>query len=86
MSGSSPTDSYNSSSGAYSAGSAGTAGNICSNQNIQMSGSSTIHGNATPGSGYSVSMSGSAAVTGTTTAATTALSEPAVNIAAAASK
>ncbi len=84
MSGSAPTDSYNSSSGPYSAGSAGNAGNVCSNQNIQMSGGSTIHGNATPGSGYSVSMSGSAAVTGSTAAATTALSEPAVNTSAAA--
>ncbi len=84
ISGGSYTNSYNSGSG-YSAGSAGSQGNICSNSSISLSGGSTIvNGNATPGIGDTVSASGGSSVTGTTTAETTALSEPAVNTSGAA--
>ncbi len=80
ISGGTHTDSYDSSAGAYSAGTATSNGNVCSNGTITMSGGLTvIKGNATPGVGNSVSMSGGSSVTGTTTAETTALSEPAIN-------
>ena len=79
MSGGSYTDSFNSSSGSYSAGSATSNGNVCSNGSMNISGGGGVKGNATPGIGDSVSLSGGSAVTGTTTPETTALSEPAVN-------
>lgn len=77
ISGGSYTDSYNSSSGAYSAGSAGQKGHVCSNAGITLSGGSVVKGDAHPGTGYSVS--GGSFVTGSTTPLTAALSEPAVD-------
>jgi Flp pilus assembly protein TadG len=82
FSGSSYTDSYDSSSGSYSSSTAGSNGNICGNGNISLSGG-TVHGNATPGPGKSVTTSGSASVTGTTTAATQDLVESAIDSSAA---
>jgi len=43
MSSSSHTDSFDSNKGPYSAGSAGSQGHVCTNGDITMSGSSTIH-------------------------------------------
>ena len=79
ISGGSYTDSYSSSSG-YSAGSAGQQGNVCSNNKITMSGGlSIVKGDAHPGPGYSVSMSGGSSVTGSTAALTQPLVEAAID-------
>ena len=80
ISGGSYTNSYNSGSGAYSAGSAGTQGDVCSNGTISLSGGLTVvNGDAHSGIGDTTTMSGGSSVTGSTTPLTTALSEPAVN-------
>ena len=69
MTGGSYTDSYNSTTGSYSGGSAGKNGTVCSNGNISLSGSGTvINGDAHPGIG----MTESGAVTGSTTPLTQA--------------
>src|SRR5207244_41365 len=57
-------DSYDSTAGSYSAGSAGAEGNVCSCKNINMLGSPTvIDGEAFFGSGYSFSTSGQSTAT-----------------------
>jgi Flp pilus assembly protein TadG len=66
MSGSSHTDSYNAESGSYDAATAGVKGHVCSNGDISMSGSATIHGDAHPGPSNAVKTSGSASVVGVT--------------------
>jgi Flp pilus assembly protein TadG len=77
MSGGSYTDSYNSSTGSYSSGSAGKNGTVCSNGNISLSGSGTIiNGDAHPGVGM---MESGGSVTGSTTPLTQALTESAVD-------
>lgn len=60
------TDSYNSGAGPYSAGSAMTNGGVSSNGNITVGGSGRIRGDARPGPGGSVNLSGVAYVTGST--------------------
>ena len=79
MSGSSYTDSYTSDDGPYNYASATDRGHVCSNGNIVMSGSATIHGDAHPGPGKQVTRSGAASVTGAVVPLTKALSYPAVN-------
>jgi Flp pilus assembly protein TadG len=66
LSGGSYTDSYNSDNGPYNPASAGNKGDICSDGSITLSSSSYVHGDALPGNGASVSMSGSSFVTGLT--------------------
>jgi Flp pilus assembly protein TadG len=79
MSGSAYTDSFDSSMGPYSGGSAGNQGHVCSNGPISMSGSSEVNGDAHPGKGYTLKTSGSASVSGSQTPLTTALNEHAVD-------
>lgn len=74
MSSSSHTDSYKSASGAYDPKNAGSAGHVCSNGMITMSGSSAIHGDAHPGPGCTVKSSSSAGATGKITPLTKAMS------------
>jgi len=59
------TDSYNSDIGPYSAATAGSLGNVCSNGPISLVGGSHIYGDAHPGQGYTVS--GGSSVSGSTT-------------------
>ena len=66
ISGGSYTDSYNSANGVYNPASAGNEGHVCSDGSITLSSSSYVDGNALPGDGESVSMSGSSFVTGST--------------------
>jgi Flp pilus assembly protein TadG len=86
ISGGSYTDSYFSSSG-YSASTARSHGNVCSNGNIGLSGGLTVvHGDAHAGIGATYSTSGGASTTGSTANLTYTLVEPPVdNTAAAAS-
>jgi Flp pilus assembly protein TadG len=79
ISGGSYTDSYNSSLGPYSRASAGSKGTVCSNGNISLSGGGTINGDAHPGIDKTVNASGGSSVTGSKTALTEPLNEPAVN-------
>lgn len=79
MSGSSNTDSYDSTIGAYSKSAAGNKGTVCSNGDIVMSGSAAIHGDAHPGAGHIVKSSSSIGVLGTVSPLTYNLSFPAVN-------
>jgi hypothetical protein len=66
LSGGSVTDSFDSSVGAYNAGTAGSEGHVRSNGDISLSGGAThVKGNATAGG--TVSASGGSSVTGTTT-------------------
>ncbi len=67
LSGGSYTDSYNSGAGFYNPATAGNEGHVCSDGPITLSSSSFVDGNALPGNGQSVSMSGSSYVTGSTT-------------------
>ncbi len=60
------TDSYDSAEGAYSPLSAGDRGSICSDGPISVEGNPVVRGDATAGNGYSVSVTGSAVVTGST--------------------
>jgi hypothetical protein len=64
MSGSAFTDSYDSSRGAYNAGSAGRNGSIASNGNISLSNTAKINGDARPGPGKAVALLDTASVTG----------------------
>jgi hypothetical protein len=64
MTGSSSTDSYNSSKGDYSSGTASHKGAIASNGDITLSGNGKIDGDARAGVGKTTKMSGSASVTG----------------------
>ncbi len=74
MSGGSYTDSYNSNNGSYTVGSAHNNGDVCSNGPIVMSGTpTTVNGDAHPGPGSTVTMTGGAKVTGSTTPLTQAL-------------
>lgn len=70
MSGGTWVDSYNASQGPYSSSTATNLAGVASNKGISLSGSATIKGNAQAGPGYSVSLSGGAAVTGSTSVAT----------------
>ena len=63
LSGNSYTDSYDSELGSYPAG-AGENGHVCTNGNITMSGSTTIHGDAHPGRDHALKRSGSSDVSG----------------------
>lgn len=66
LSGGSYTDSYNSDNGLYNPASAGNKGDLCSDGPITLSSSSYVDGDALPGNGESVSMSGTSYVTGST--------------------
>jgi len=79
MSSTSHTDSFDSNKGPYSAGSAGSQGHVCTNGDITMSGSSTIHGDGHPGPGRQVITSGSANVTGSDDPLSEPLSYPPVD-------
>jgi Flp pilus assembly protein TadG len=70
------TDSYDSSSGAYNAASAGPKGNVCSNGDINLNGGSYIHGDAHPGPSHTAS---GGTISGSTTPLSTALTETAIN-------
>lgn len=78
MSASSHTDSYRSSQG-YNVNTAGSQGHVCTNGDITMSGSATIHGDGHPGKGKTVKMSGTANVTGNKTPLSQTLVYPAVD-------
>lgn len=81
ISGGSYTDSYDSNSGTYSKSTAGNQGDVCSNANINLSGGGTVvNGNAHPGIGGTFTATGGSSATGSTTALTQSLSEPAVNV------
>jgi hypothetical protein len=84
ISGGSYTDSYNSDNGRYASNSAGSKGHVCSNGIITLTGGLTVvHGDAQPGpttGTTGVARSGGASVTGSTSALTDALTEPAVSI------
>jgi len=73
MNASSNIDSYNSSLGAYSPGTALSNGDVETNGNISLQTSAVIHGDALPGIGNSVSTGGASFVTGSTTPLTTTL-------------
>jgi Flp pilus assembly protein TadG len=62
MSGSSHTNSYNSSDGLFIPSNATNRGHVCSNRTIEMSGSSAIYGDAHHGPGYEVKSSSSIGV------------------------
>jgi hypothetical protein len=79
MSGSSRTDSYDSSMGPYSATTAGNLGHICSNGDITMSGSAAINGDAHPGPGKIVKSSSSIGVIGSISPLENALAFPPVD-------
>jgi Flp pilus assembly protein TadG len=79
MSGSSYTDSYNSSEGPYVANVARDKGSLCSDGPITMSGSTGVKGDAFYGEGFSLSSSSSGVVTGMTAERTGALSLPPVD-------
>ena len=64
--GNSYTDSYNSDIGPYSVSRTNSGGNIRSNSSIRLTGNVLINGNATPGPGGTVDLSGNAKVTGST--------------------
>jgi hypothetical protein len=75
LSGSGFIDSYNSAAGTYASqvgpsGYASSTGNVASNGGISLSGSAKIHGNASPGPGYSVT-GNVGSVTGSTSPETT---------------
>lgn len=75
------TDSYDATQGAYSRTSAWSNGNICSNGAVWLNGAGTVvNGSAHPGIGNSVTESGGAYATGTTTALTQTLTEPSINV------
>lgn len=78
MSGSSHTDSYDSSEGPYDSSSTGQNGTVCSNQNIDMSGYTEINGDAHPGPGKVVQ--GSGTVTGTIEPLTETLTLPGIQL------
>lgn len=79
LSGGSYTDSYNSGMGVYNNASAGNEGHVCSDGPITLSSSSYVNGNALPGSGQTVNMSGSSFVTGSTTPRSQPLNLPPVD-------
>jgi Flp pilus assembly protein TadG len=81
ISGGSYTDSFNSTFGPYTTRtSANVNGHVCSNGNISITGTGAyIWGDAHPGPKCSVSTGGSAYVSGSRTALTAKLNEPAVN-------
>jgi len=80
MSGNAYTDAYDSSKGPYSAASRSNNGHVRTNGNIALSGNATIGGNAIPGPNQQVTMAGNAAVTGSTTAATSPASYTPVTV------
>ena len=80
LSGAAFTDSYDSSLGAYGGANKFQTGNVSSNGNISLAGSSIIKGDAIPGPGKSVSFAGTASVTGLTTPAASTRTLPAVTV------
>ncbi|MGA2499298.1 MAG: pilus assembly protein TadG-related protein [Tepidisphaeraceae bacterium] len=71
------TDSYNSANGPYAAGAARSNGTVASNGNITLMSMATVKGDARPGPGKSVSLSGFASVSGSKSPLSSALSYPA---------
>ncbi|HEY8666797.1 MAG TPA: pilus assembly protein TadG-related protein [Tepidisphaeraceae bacterium] len=67
ISGSGNTNSFNSSTGTYSLATALSNGDVLSNGNITVAGTGIIHGDAHPGIGKTVSITGQGSVTGTKT-------------------
>lgn len=77
VNGSVVTDSYDSTTGPYSATTAGDQGDLCSGRDIRISGSATINGDTLCGFGYEVEVNGRAAeITGMTTANTSPIIDP----------
>jgi hypothetical protein len=58
-------DSYDSSKGTYQSQNPGDQGNVCSNGDISIQ-NATVNGNASPGEGYAVNVSGQGSVSGST--------------------
>jgi Tfp pilus assembly protein PilX len=83
MSGSSFTDSYNSSQGAYVKANANSNGSIASNGNITLSGAAIVNGNVRCGTTSSTTILNTAKVTGRNTPLTSAMSYPSVTMPAA---
>lgn len=79
ISGGSYTDSYNSGNAQYDPGTAGNQGHVCSDGPIALSSSSCVDGNALPGNGFTVTMSGGSFVTGATTPRSNPLNLPPVD-------
>jgi hypothetical protein len=76
ISGNANTDSYNSINGTYSAALARYGGHVASNGNITIGGNGIVRGDAHPGVGKSVTLSGGATVTGSQTPLNQALNFP----------
>lgn len=80
LSGGSYTDSYDPVGGPYSAATARAGGHVCSNGKVALSGGGTqIRGDAHPGAGQSVSLSGGSSVTGSQKPLDAPLVEPAID-------
>jgi hypothetical protein len=84
MNGLTLTDSYNSSAGAYSAGTAGDQGHVCSDGDIRATGNAVINGNAHPGKGRRARFSGNARATGATNSRSDSFDLPSVDTTSAA--
>ena len=85
ISGGSYTDSYDSSTASYTAGSAGNLGSVCSNGAIGLSGGSTVvNGDADTGPSGSFSASGGSHITGSQNTLAQNITEAAVNVGSAA--
>jgi hypothetical protein len=80
MSGGAYTDSYNSSKGAYAAGSANKNGSIASNGNIAMSNTSRVNGDVRPGIGKTATISSPASATGLVAPLGAKMSYPSVTL------
>lgn len=80
MTGSSYTDSYNSSTGPYNSANPAHRGSIASNGNINLTGSVRIDGDARAGVGKSTTVGGSASVTGLNAPLGTSLSFPSATL------
>ncbi len=79
LSGNGRTDSYNSLQGPYTSP-GGDNGDVCSNGPITLQGQAGVNGNATPGPGESVSISGSAYVTGSTWPMASTIDPPPIDL------
>ena len=84
ISGDARTDSYDADSNAYMPGLAGTDGDVCSNGSIEVIGSAEINGDASPGPGYRVELTGSGTVSGASTPGDIVMPFPSVDASAAA--
>jgi hypothetical protein len=80
MGGSSYTDSFDSSKGAYAAATARQNGSVASNGDIALSGSARVNGDARPGVGRSTTVLDTAAVTGRRVPLAAPLSYPSVTL------